>query len=166
MKFTFSLAIFIFALFYSEIMHAEGGCPPGMLPASGTDITSCAPIYPGYYGNNQQSMPMPPKFIPQWGAIATDPVKGILSAQNNASSQYEAKDLAMRDCNRKGGVSCQIDVVYGNQCAALAVGHTGYNSAADASLAVAEKSALNACNAAGDQCIVYYSACNLPIRIQ
>ncbi|OOG47804.1 DUF4189 domain-containing protein [Rhodanobacter sp. C01] len=163
--------LFGLLLLLGKMAHAEGGCPPGMIPASGTDINSCVPIPPGYYNNQQQAQPQPPppppQWTSQWGAIATDGPGGHLGVATNLSSKDDAEQVAITDCQAKGGVPCAIEVAYDNECAAMVVGHTEHSSNAAASLDEAIHLGMLTCNNAGDtNCHVYYSACSLPVRIQ
>lgn len=157
-------------LLLGNVVHAEGGCPPGLIPSTGTDINSCVPIPPGYYGNQQQKPPQPtsppPQWADQWMAIATDGTSGSLGTANNISSRSGAERLALADCRAKGGARCKVDVSYGNGCAAMVVGDTGYNVHGAASLDEATKLAIKTCTDATSNCRVYYAACSLPVRIQ
>lgn len=152
------------------VAHAEGGCPPGMIPASGTDINSCVPIPPGYYSNQQQAQPQPPpppRWADQWGAIATDSANGILGTATNLPSRSSAENAALADCQSKHGSTCKIQLSYGNQCAAMLVGAKVYNTNAGDTADEAIKKGIKMCTDAGDTlCRVYYSACSLPQRIQ
>lgn len=163
--------LFGLLLFMATVAHAEGGCPPGMIPASGTDINSCIPIPPGYYNNQQQVQPQPqpppPQWTSRWGAIATDGPGGHLGVATNLSSKDDAEQVAITDCQAKGGAPCAIEVAYDNECAAMVVGHTEHSSNAAASLDEAIHLGMLTCNNAGDtNCHVYYSACSLPVRVQ
>lgn len=68
-KWLFALCLFI----VSGLACAEGGCPSGMIPYSGTDISSCGPIPPDYYGGDNSSpspAAQPPvRWADRWGAI-------------------------------------------------------------------------------------------------
>lgn len=152
-------------------VHAEGNCPPGYYPIGAPlgqgGPQSCAPI-PEY--NNNQGQPQarrpPPQWESRWMAIATDAVKGSLGTSINMSSQNEAEQAAIVDCQAKGGTQCKIDVSYGNGCAAMVVGDTGYNVHGAATLAEATGLAMKTCTAATSNCHVYYSACSPPVQVQ
>ncbi len=164
----------LFGLFLllNNIVHVEGSCPSGYHPIGAPQGQAgpqgCAPI-PGY-NNNQQEMrpqPPPPKWISQWGAIATNKVKGILGAATGLSSKSQAKQVAMADCQAKGGSPCKFEIAYDNECAVLVVGDNGYNVSADVSLDKAIRFGMDICTEAKNtNCHVYYSACSLPVRIQ
>ena len=158
-------------LLAADIAHAENGCPPGLIPASGTNINSCVPIPPGYY-NNQQQAPLqspiqpPPRWIDHWGAIAADSAKGILGTATTMISKSIAENAALADCHSKGGAACTVQLSYGNQCAVVVVGDQGYNATQGATLESAKQAGMKVCNEADSHCHVYYSDCSLPVRIQ
>lgn len=165
-------ALISLLLLCTGLVHAEGGCPPGMIPASGTDINSCVPIPPGYYGNQQQVQPQlppppPPQWATRWGAIATDAKRGALGAVTNLPSQSEAADAAIAACQSKGGSDCKIQITYDNECAAMVVGDKIFDVTADTTVDKAVQAGMNSCSAANDHtCRVYYSACSLPVQTQ
>jgi hypothetical protein len=151
--------------------HAEGGCPPGLIPASGTNINACVPIPPGYYNNQQQASPQAPTPAPQWanrwGAIATDSMTGSLGAATDMPSEDEAKQAALSDCSEKGGARCKPQTSYRNGCAVMVIGNKEFNVGSAATMNEAVQSGMKVCTDAGNtNCHVYYSACSLPVRIQ
>lgn len=147
--------------------RAEGGCPPGMLPASGTDLSSCAPVPPGYYRRQPQPLPPPPRWISRWGAIATYAPAGVLGSSENLPSKEQAEQVALSDCNARGGLNCKIDIAYGNQCVAVVVGNKGYNVNPGATAELASETGIKICfEDGGTGCHVYYSACSLPKQVQ
>lgn len=153
-----------------SVVHAEGECPPGMFPTNpaGTQgPVGCAPI-PGYSNNRQQAQPQPPpaEWLDRWGAIATDGANGSLGAATNMSSLGKAEQAAMIDCRSKGGTKCKVDVSYGNGCAALVAGSTGYAVHNAATLNEAIRLATTTCSSGDADCHVVYSACSMPVRIQ
>lgn len=158
-------------LLLGSTAHAEGGCPPGLIPASGTDINSCVPIPPGYYSNQQPAQPQPPPSPPpqwasRWGAIATDSIKGVLGIATNVTSKEEAQKTAMADCQANGGTQCKLQNTYGNACVAMVTGDKVFNVGSAANLNEAVQSGMTECSSADTNCHVYYSACSLPVRIR
>jgi hypothetical protein len=159
-------------LMLGNVAHAEGGCPPGMIPASGTDINSCVPIPPGYNNNPQQAQPRPPQLPPQqwedqWGAIATYEPNGSLGTATEMPSQSSAERAALADCQSKHGSTCKIQLSYRNQCAAMVVSDKGYNVTPAATVDLAVTKGMAICTKSGDpNCHVYYSACSPAVRIQ
>jgi len=152
-------------------VHAEGGCPPGFEPSgvapSPQDPVACRPIPSYNQQQTQQQAPPPPSWISQWGAVATDAIKGSLGTATNLPSKNSAEQVALADCQSNGGLQCKINVSYDNECAVLVVGATGYNVSANVTLDKAIQHAMKVCGADGDKtCQVYYSACSLPVQIQ
>jgi hypothetical protein len=164
------ILLFGMLLLLGSVVHAEGGCPPGMIPASGTDINSCVPIPPGYYSNQAPApapAPAPPRWIDQWGAIATDFAHSSAGASVNQPNREAAEQAAIANCQSNGGSTCKVELWYTNQCAAMAVSDTGHNAKAGVTLDAANQAAMKVCNEAGDtNCRVYYSACSLPVQTQ
>lgn len=151
------------------IVHAEGGCPAGMIPYSGNDPSSCGPIPPGYYGNSFQGVrqdPLPPEWSSRWGAIATYAPAGVLGASNDFPSKEAAERQALIDCQNKGGLSCKIEVAYDNECAAVVVGDQGYVVTSNPFEDAAIKAGIDTCGGIKRHCHSYYSACSRPVRIR
>lgn len=164
--------LFSLLLLCTSLVHAEGGCPPGMIPASGTDINSCVPIPPGYYSDQshspaQSSQPPPQQWVDQWGAIATDFSHSSAGASVNQRDREAAERAAIANCESNGGLICKVELWYLNQCAAMAVSDTGHNAKAGPTPEAADQAAMKICLEAGDtNCRIYYSACSLPQQIQ
>jgi hypothetical protein len=158
-------------LLLGSSVHAEGECPPGMYPTNPPGAqgpVGCAPI-PGY--NQQRQAPQQQQAPPavwnsRWLAIATDSAKGSLGTATDMANQDEAEQMAMTSCRAKGGTQCKVDVSYGNGCAAMVSGDTGYNVHGAATLNEATQLAMQTCTKATTHCHVYYSTCSLPVRIQ
>lgn len=153
-------------LFVSADLRAENGCPSGMIPYSGTDLSSCGPIPPGYYQNGERSTAPPMRWVSTWGSIATDAEAGSVGTITGARSKEDAEDLAITDCRSKGGSQCKIQVAYDNECAAMVVGNKVFNVATDPSLNEAVRIATNTCQKDDTNCHIYYSACSPPQRVQ
>ena len=161
--------LFALLLLVTDWVHAEGGCPPGQIPASGTNINSCVPIPPGYY-NNQQGVQQPPPHPPVWadryGAIAVDLVPLTPGSSYNESSRSAAEQAAIDSCHTNGGVNCEVEISYGNECVALVIGKNRHNAKAGATIADATESAMKQCNSNDTGCFVYYTACSPAVRIR
>jgi hypothetical protein len=156
-------------LLCTGLVHAEDGCPPGMIPASGTDINSCVPIPADYYSNqgSVQSSQPPQQWEDEWGAIATDFAHSSAGASVNQMNRDAAEQSAIANCQSNGGSLCKVELWYLNQCVAMAVSDTGHNAKAGATSEAADQAAMKVCLEAGDaNCRIYYSACSLPQRIQ
>lgn len=152
-------------LLHSFSAHAEGGCPPGQYPQEGQGWRTCVPI-PGSAGAQQPPAAPPPRWEDYWQAIATDKQNAVIGTSINSSSSDDSAQAAVSDCHAKGGVSCEVQITYRNGCVAMVVGKTLMNTQGEATKAEAEKSALAKCGEADTNCRVYYSACNLPVRVQ
>lgn len=98
-----------------------------------------------------------------WGAIAPSPKGGVLGTALGASNREEAEQLALADCKAKGGVECEIELSYHNQCAVMTVGDKFLGSAHAASIERASEIGIAGCQRNDTNCRVYYSACTEPI---
>jgi hypothetical protein len=151
----------------SGSVYAEGGsCPSGYYPVGGQGAQGCAPI-PNYNNGRQQGGSQPPPrptgyWVKTWGAIAPSPKGGVLGTAVGADSKAEAERLALADCKKKGGQSCQVDLAYHNQCAAMILGDKTYNVAHAASVDEASRIGIKLCYNKNGACSVYYSACTEP----
>ena len=149
--------------------HAEGGCPPGLIPASGTNVNSCVPIPPGYYNNQQgvqQLQPLPPVWANRYGAIATDIPNRSGGISINQPDRSRAEQEAVANCQSNGGSNCSIEISYGNGCVALVGGKTGHNAKAGPTIEAATQAAMKVCDAADTHCQVTYAACSPAVRIR
>jgi hypothetical protein len=165
--------IFILLLSAMGALHAQNvtSCPPGMVPY-GAGVC-------GYDQSQsqgaQQQIPAapPPKWADKWGAIAlylpqggANP-KGVLGAATLQPSDSAAKQVALLDCQAKGGLDCRIKAVYRNECAALVAGNPDYNIADGVTTAAAVAKGMKICTDGGNTgCHVYYYACSLPQVVQ
>ena len=117
----------------------------------------------------QEQMPPPPPqptgwWETTWGALAPSPVGGVLGVALGASSEEEAKRLALEDCEVKGGGACETEFAYHNQCAVMVLGQKNYHIVGAGSVATASEYGVEVCEERGDtNCNVYYSACTEPV---
>ncbi len=149
--------------------HAEGGCPSGMIPYSGTDISSCGPIPSGYYGKDDSSLePDQPlvSWADKWGAIALSKTNNSVGVATGTPSKQVAQSSAVKDCVEAGGQDCEVVLSYNNQCAAIAWGDTRVGTARAATINIASQEAMQTCNAKSDNCKIVYSNCSLAERTQ
>ena len=148
---------------------AEGGCPSGMIPYSGTDISSCGPIPVGYYSDSNgisKSVEPPASWMTTWGAIAADAASASLGTVVGMSSEQEARRAALAQCRAKGGEKCEVDLAYHNQCAVMILGNKTYNTASAQTIERATLLGMKTCNVDDTNCRVYYSDCSLARRTQ
>lgn len=144
--------------------QAEGGCPDGMIPYQGNDLSSCAPLPAGY--NQSSSQPVGPQWATRWGAIATDPEASALGVAVSLPSKRKAAKAAMTDCKAKGGISCELNFTYYNQCASMVMGASGSKINGAATLEEATAMSMRSCQTRDSDCRVFYTACSMPQRIR
>ena len=151
----------------SVAAHAEGGCPDGQYPASGQGWQTCYPI-PGYDQRQQTQTQAPPeKWVDHWGAIAIYEPTSSLGVASNLTSQKQAEQAALANCQAQYGSPCEIKSSYRNGCEVLIGGTNGYAVASKETLDGAVQAGMKICAANGYQnCHVYTSSCSLPQRIQ
>lgn len=158
--------IFALAILATGCSHAENGCPPGMIPASGTNINSCTAIPPGYYPKQEVPNAQSPLWESRWLAIATDSIRGVIGVATDMVSQSIAEQSALSSCEEKGGNNCKISAALANGCAAMTAGDSGFNVQTRSTLNKAESDGMKICTASTSNCYVYYSGCSLPVRIR
>lgn len=135
---------------------AEGGCPPGQIPYSGTSLSSCGPI--------PSTPSRQPEWESRWGAIATD-LKGTFGIATGLTSERRAKKEALADCRGRGATSCTADFTFRDQCAAVVNSTTRTFSQSAATEAEAIQIGQSRCAAsASGKCWVFYSGCSLPVK--
>lgn len=82
-------------------------------------------------------------------------------------SKADASRSAVEDCQRQGGVNCEIEAAYDNQCVAVITGNGAHNTPIAPALDQAIATGIKTCRDGGlANCRVYYSACSLPVRIR
>jgi hypothetical protein len=163
MNIKLSTAIVATLLCVVGTVHAEGGCPPGMIPYQGTNTQSCGPIP----NSGEQAAPTGPKWASRWGAIASDPSTGIMGAVDGRENKREASKDAVSECKSRGGDKCKVSLTYHDQCVVTIVGDTGSNHGHAESIELATQLGMNACAKRGDtDCHIYYQACSLPVRVR
>lgn len=170
MKIRILLAVFLLGV--SSLAFAEGGCPAGMIPYSGTDLSSCGPVPAGYYGNKNDNALKPYKspvrWAKTWGAIASDNTLGKVGAATGKMSEQEAEAAATESCYaRGGGAGCtNILLTYWNQCGAMAWGESYSTTARAGTVEEASKIAIQSCSKHTADCQIYYADCSPAKRIQ
>jgi hypothetical protein len=144
--------------------HAEGGCPPGMIPynsaaaGSAASMASCGPIPSQRPSVHWES---------RWGAIASDEANGIMGAVDSRATKRKAGKDALSECQARGGKQCKVTLSYTNQCVVTVQGNTGATDAHAASIESATQLGMESCRKRGDSdCNVYYKACSLPVQVR
>ncbi|MBX9401729.1 DUF4189 domain-containing protein [Lysobacter sp. BMK333-48F3] len=163
MKLNVLISLTTIALCVGQV-RAEGGCPAGMIPAQGTNISSCMPIS----SSGEEAAPsLGPRWAPSWGATAQDPESGVMGAVADKPNKRSAKQGAVADCLSRGGVKCKVQGVYSNQCIVTVQGGGFENDVYAESIERATQQGMDACRKKGrSNCRVYYQACSLPIKIR
>lgn len=150
--------------------HAEGGCPSGMIPYSGTDLGSCGPIPAGYYGNSSNDIPRsidpPVRWADRWGAIAFSETNNSVGVAADMRGERAAQQAAIADCHAAGGEGCKVALSYYNQCGVVAWGEKHVTTARAETINQASERAIQTCSAKSEGCKIVYSNCSLAQRIQ
>lgn len=150
--------------------YAEGGCPSGMIPYRGTDLSSCGPVPEGYYDNNSNDSPqsvMPPvRWADRWGAIAFSDVNNSVGVSADMESERAAKKAAIADCISVGGEKCSTQISYHNQCGVIAWGDRYGNTARARTIEEASDMAMKTCDRNTTNCKIVYSNCTRATRVQ
>ena len=153
----------------SGLAHAEGGCPSGMIPHHGTDITSCGPIPPGYYSNDNSVIPrsaeLSVRWTDTWGAITVVNALSKVGVVTDQPSKRAAEKTAAADCRAQGGANCIVKLAYHNQCAVIVWGDQGYNIAVAATVDEATGIGMKTCDKADANCQVFYACCSFAKRL-
>lgn len=162
-----SVSALIATLFAAPIAWSQ--CAPGVAPAGNPGcIPQDRPESPYFHGNPDQlgsSAPTPTAvWANRWGAIVADTKNGKTGVSTAQASRNAATRLAMNECNKHGGLRCELILAYHDQCAAVAYGSGLMGYAGSPTEMEAKQLALKKC--ANTECKVVYSACSLPERIQ
>ena len=140
-------------------------CPATGIPMS-QDPGCTTPNYNNQSAQQQAVPQLPPQptgyWVKTWGAIAPSPKGGVLGTAVGADSKAEAERLALADCKKKGGQSCQVDLAYHNQCAVMILGQKFISTFGNATIKEASERGLKHCQKNDTNCRVYYSACTEP----
>ncbi|WP_080929706.1 DUF4189 domain-containing protein [Xanthomonas albilineans] len=159
--------IFSLTLLFSMNANAEGGCPPGQLPAqSNGSMASCVPIP---QDNPQPQQPRPTgKWLKTWGAVAAD-TGDDFGLSTGKLSKAEAENDALEKCESSNNGRCKIIRTYENQCIAIAEpdrrGHAVTNIESGPSLEEISNRAIANCKKdnPGSECKVGYTDCTKQI---
>ena len=146
----------------SDVAHAEGGtCPSGYYPVSSPGVMGCAPI-PNQAGDSAQDTTPRVTWVDRWGAIASDNRTGNVGTIGGQTSKRKARQIALERC----GAGCKIDMVYYNQCAAIAWGTGSYSVNGSATADEASTRAMGVCGQGANDCKIIFTECSLPERSQ
>lgn len=109
-------------------------------------------------------VPAPKQKPSSYGAVAWDSKKGLLGTAREQASKQAAIDMALQKC---GDASCQIKMIYSNQCVAVGYGvEKGgtywWQVAAGLTQKRAEREVIKECSKFAKNCKVSFSECSLP----
>ena len=156
-------------MLFSGLAFAEGGsCPSGYYPIGGQGSAGCAPI-PEYGVSGEESTQrkiIRPIWETRWGAISIDISIGRFGTAKSLPTKEQAETLASDDCEREGGRACVIDLVYYDQCAAVAWGEAFVTTASAETKEQASMRAAETCGERTKDCKIYYSDCSFPVRVR
>lgn len=154
--------LLVASVLFPGAASAENGCPPGQThyssAPSGTNasIRSCGPIPASSYE---------PAWSTRWGAIASD-TQGAFGVVTGKRNKRGAESAAIKECKKHGGVDCNHDLSFRNQCASVVTsGSKSFIQSAETEQK-AEANGLRRCHSydPGSDCWVHVSVCSLPVR--
>ena len=155
----------VLAAIYLLVMHTSAvaqGCPTGL-----AGLPNCVPPDQSSPGNTAAGGGgVPALWESRWGAIAVDGPHSKMGVSQGQRSKRAAKRGAEAECQAQGGVACKIEIVYTNQCAVLVWGLHKYVAARGPTIESAANEGMRVCRPADSDCVVFYSACSLPERVQ
>lgn len=154
------LVALCFLIALPVMARAEGGCPPGQYPQSGQGWQTCVPI-----PDAQLAAHPIQRWADKYQAIATDGHLGVLGVAVDQSSTDIAARSALSNCEANGGTQCKLEVALRNGCLAMVVGESTRVIDEGATKESAESNALDRCEKNNKKCVVYYSACSLPVKL-
>ncbi|WP_080929765.1 DUF4189 domain-containing protein [Xanthomonas albilineans] len=154
-------------LIFSMDASAEGGCPPGQLPAqSNGSMASCVPIP---RDNPEPQQPRPTgKWLKTWGALADDGAENV-GVSSGKLSKAEAENDAIKQCESSSKYNCHVISTYENQCVAVAepnhLGHIIRSIASGPSLDETSNRAIADCQKKNSvsECKIGYADCTKQI---
>ncbi|MGB3270235.1 MAG: DUF4189 domain-containing protein [Rhodanobacter sp.] len=161
-------------LMAAPVAHGENGCPAGFLPTGGMPSAqnpgACRPMQSYEYPQAQPDPPLPPprpvpplEWKPDWGALAVDAQLGTIGSAVEAPTQDQAEDVALKDCQSKGGAACRLKASYENGCVALAASDAGWAVEIGDTEIEAEVKAIRTCTTGGHKrCRVLHKDCSRP----
>lgn len=154
---------------------AENGCPAGMTPnpaPTGTPgANQCVP-FTNFGGPSDAPPPPRGYWAKRWGAYAFDDEASKVGTAGGMSSEGKAKKAALAHCKSKGGLNCQIQMTYNNQCAVVVSGEKSNGSwfvsfQSAATLEEASSLAEGHCNESGASgCKIFFSDCSYAEFVQ
>jgi hypothetical protein len=153
------LVLACFFLTIAISMPAFSQCATGVSTGGGNCVPPDA---------NTPSIPRAPAAVwaDQWGAIALDQASGQAGTVTGYDTKREAVTSAMNDCAKNGAANCKVQLVFYNQCAAVAFGDGVAHMFGNPTQDGAEREAMSACKASGSACKIVYTGCSLAKRVR
>lgn len=146
------------SLLFGLYAEAQTRCPMGAQAGS----MQCLPDEPQGRG----SAPSRPtgEWLKTWGAIARSDSTGEAGTAANKLSEDEARAVAIHQCALGGARDCKINLVYHNQCSAIASSQGASFFQASPTEQRAVDLAMKHCQEDNTgTCKVFYSECTKPI---
>ncbi|WP_371856709.1 DUF4189 domain-containing protein [Pseudomonas sp. Irchel 3A5] len=138
---------------------AQTACPGGVAPGS----PQCGPDSGTSRADSAPSRPTG-EWLKTWGAIAMSSSTGEVGAVVGKLSEGDAKSSAIKQCAKGGANDCAVQLVYRNQCAALAASQVDTFFQSSPSEELAESNVKKVCDeSGGGTCKVLYSECTEPL---
>lgn len=157
----------IFILTYTLAQSALAQCATGVNAGGGACIPPDAPSMPNYDQSTSPSRTTKQAaWLDQWGAIVFGIDQTAEGSVTGAASKNQAIESATKICHAKGAKECHLEIVYVNQCAAVAWGDTSSSTTRAPDTGTAKILAMKDCNKSTSNCRIVYTACSLPVRIQ
>lgn len=157
--------LFAIGLSFLYVSSAQSQCL-GVDVGGGRCIPPDAPGMPGHQANTTERSLQPTlKWVDRWGAIVIDSSTGDAGTAASQTSKDEAIAASMRDCASAGAKHCETEMVYRNQCAAVAWGETHHDTARAPTESLARADAMKYCSQKTSSCKIFYSGCSLPERV-
>ena len=153
--------IFVIAavIFYGTA-HADGGSPPGQLPQQANGWKACVPNGSANDSSGPPDTFVGPTWQARWISLAVDGDKAILGRSSESSTEAQARQSALQDCESQGGTTCHVFITAKNGCIAMVAGAKRINGYSAPTTKQAETQAIKDCEDSKDtNCKLYYSAC-------
>lgn len=165
--------VLFFLLGFASLSFAQTACPQGVAPGS----PQCGPSGGSMQGSGATVQPSrtTAHWELTWGGFASDDTIGVTGTSTGQRSKRAARQAAMARCASLGGKTCEVVLVYQNQCAVAAhpvnssnqpeAGVTVYQ--AGPTIEVASDLALKGCDEKNKMktCKILYSNCTKPYLV-
>ncbi len=118
-----------------------------------------------YLPSLENAAPPQERWADRWGAFSSAS-SGVSGGVQDMASKRQAEKSALAECKAKGGNDCRVDIVYYNQCGAVASGGGHMGSARAATEREAVEIAIATCEkGGGSNCQLYFMGCSYPVRV-